>query len=295
MNPPAAGAHAPDRWIEVNGVSLRFRLSGTGPRTLVLVHEMGGTLESWDALLAWLQQAAGAAAGEAQAALSDYRMLRYDLRGSGMSEKLRGPLAEPTLHDMTQDLAQLLDALEIDGPVALAGCAVGARIALSFAAHAPTRVAALVALAPSLDVGTARAQAARDSIARIEREGTRAAMRESLQRMFAAPLGMDVRIGADYLLRHAGNDASSYAAIYRMLLASRLDGQLGAIRCACLILAGDLDTARPMEEIAAAAATIPGARFETLHSGHFMHLQTPHTVGARMLQFLHDVQAAARA
>jgi len=35
-------------FIEVNGVRLRYELSGKGDRTLVLVHEMGGSLESWD-------------------------------------------------------------------------------------------------------------------------------------------------------------------------------------------------------------------------------------------------------
>ena len=35
-------------WIEVNGTSLRYELSGSGKTTLVLVHEMGGTLDSWD-------------------------------------------------------------------------------------------------------------------------------------------------------------------------------------------------------------------------------------------------------
>ena len=35
-------------FIELNGVGLRYELSGRGDRTLVLVHEMGGSLESWD-------------------------------------------------------------------------------------------------------------------------------------------------------------------------------------------------------------------------------------------------------
>ena len=34
-------------FIEANGVGLRCELSGGGDRTLVLVHEMGGSLESW--------------------------------------------------------------------------------------------------------------------------------------------------------------------------------------------------------------------------------------------------------
>ena len=33
-------------WIEVNGTSLRYELSGSGDKVLVLVHEMGGTLDS---------------------------------------------------------------------------------------------------------------------------------------------------------------------------------------------------------------------------------------------------------
>ena len=33
-------------FIEANGVGLRCELSGGGERTLVLVHEMGGSLES---------------------------------------------------------------------------------------------------------------------------------------------------------------------------------------------------------------------------------------------------------
>ena len=35
-------------WLDVNGVSIRAVEQGRGPRTLVLVHEMGGSLESWD-------------------------------------------------------------------------------------------------------------------------------------------------------------------------------------------------------------------------------------------------------
>ena len=33
-------------WIDVNGAALRYDVQGEGPAGLVLVHEMGGTLES---------------------------------------------------------------------------------------------------------------------------------------------------------------------------------------------------------------------------------------------------------
>ena len=58
-------------FVEVNGTALRYELSGSGPSTLVLIHEMGGTLESWDLFVPLLS--------------SKRRILRYDTRGAGLS------------------------------------------------------------------------------------------------------------------------------------------------------------------------------------------------------------------
>ena len=109
-------------WIEVNGTSLRCELSGSGKTTLVLVHEMGGTLESWD---------------QAMPALNNSRrVLRYDTRGAGLSAKLGGVV---TWDAMADDIAALLDAHGIAGKVALAGTAVGAGIAIHFAVRHAAR------------------------------------------------------------------------------------------------------------------------------------------------------------
>src|SRR5712691_7708767 len=94
-------------FIEVNGTALRYELAGSGDRTIVLIHEMGGTLESWDGAAALLAR--------------HRRVLRYDTRGAGLSQKVRGALSIDT---MTDDLMALLDAVGI-AKVALAGVAVG--------------------------------------------------------------------------------------------------------------------------------------------------------------------------
>src|SRR5580693_7865063 len=130
-------------WIEVNGTSLRYELSGTGDKTLVLVHEMGGTLESWDQVMPMLTPGR--------------RILRHDWRGAGMSEKLR---SAPTFDLLADDIAALLDVLGIPEKVALAGCAVGAGIALNFALRHPDRTKAVVAMAPATGVTPERRAAA---------------------------------------------------------------------------------------------------------------------------------------
>ena len=63
-------------WVEVNGAALRWELTGAGNSTLVLVHEMGGTLDSWEQCLPALN--------------NSRQVLRYDTRGAGLSEKIKG-------------------------------------------------------------------------------------------------------------------------------------------------------------------------------------------------------------
>ena len=70
-------------FVEVNGTALRYELSGDGPSTLVLVHEMGGTLESWNLVVPLFS--------------AKRRVLRYDTRGAGLSQKIRGPLSIDTM------------------------------------------------------------------------------------------------------------------------------------------------------------------------------------------------------
>src|SRR5438045_9504372 len=68
-------------WMEANGISIHFELAGEGP-SVVLLHEMGGTLASWDGIFPALS--------------AQFRTLRYDQRGSGLSEKGR-PAITPEL------------------------------------------------------------------------------------------------------------------------------------------------------------------------------------------------------
>jgi pimeloyl-ACP methyl ester carboxylesterase len=118
-------------WLDVNGTVLRYELSGSGKTTLVLVHEMGGTLDSWDQVLPALNHAR--------------QVLRYDTRGAGLSEKIDGKV---TFDHMADDLAALLDAIGITDKIAIVGAAVGAAIAIHFAVRHAARVGAMVVTSP---------------------------------------------------------------------------------------------------------------------------------------------------
>ncbi len=258
-------------WIEVNGAALRYELSGSGGKTLVLVHEMGGTLDSWDQVL--------------PALLPGRRVLRYDTRGAGLSEKVRGTL---TFDLMADDIAGLLDALGIGGQIALAGCAVGAGIALRFASRYHQRAACVVAMAPATGMPAERREAVLAQIVENERLGPRGVVEQS----FAASYPPEVRHDAEqyrrFRARWLANDPQSQAAIYRMLVHGTVTDDLPGITCPVLMIAGTHDKLRPPAIVEPLAARMPNARFQALETGHFMAVQTPGLVAKTIGAFLSE-------
>src|SRR5260370_10814439 len=184
-------------FVELDGVALRYELSGKGDRTLVLVHEMGGSLESWDDV--------------APRFAESRRVLRYDTRGAGMSQKVRGELRLDTMAD---DIDALLDHIGIAGKVALAGIAVGGAIALHFAAPYPERPSAVVVGSPATGIAPDRRAAALERVAKIEAVGMAFAVEDSMLNGYAQELRGDIGRFERFRARWLGNDPSSYATIW---------------------------------------------------------------------------------
>jgi 3-oxoadipate enol-lactonase len=260
-------------WIEVNGTSLRYEVTGSGPTTLVLIHEMGGTLDSWDQVLPALN--------------NSRRVVRYDTRGAGLSEKIKGGV---TWDQMAGDLAGLLDALGITGRVALAGIAVGAAIAVHFAVRYPDRAAALVLHGPAVGVGADRRQSTLDRAALVESGGMRSVVETSLANSYPPVVRHDAKTFAAFKARWLGNDPESFGAINRMLAGDNIEHELEKIACPTLVTAGRHDSLRPTSIIEPMSRTIPGAQFLELNSGHFASVQTPGLVAQAIHYFLHALR-----
>ena len=257
-------------WIEVNGTALRYELSGSGPSTLVLVHEMGGTLDSWDQGLNALN--------------NGRQVLRYDTRGAGLSEKIRGTV---TWNDMAGDLKGLLDALQITGKVALAGIAVGAAIAVHFAVQNPDRAAALVLHGPATGVSADRRQQTLERAAAVEAGGMRGVVETSLANSYPPVVRHDENVFRQFRARWLANDPQSFAAINRMLAAEDISADLAKIACPTLVTAGRHESLRAPAVIEPMAKQIPGAEFLELNTGHFANVQTPGTMSQAIHYFLH--------
>src|SRR5262249_30696744 len=245
-------------WIEGNGTSLRYELSGSGKETLVLLHEAGGCLESYEDALPGLER--------------EFRVLRYDQRGFGFSEKVR----ELTFEGVVADLVGLLDALKITAPVHVAGCAMGSDFSAGFAARHPGRVAKLAVASPLAGSNVGRGAQSVERAALVEREGIRAAMKASHDRSYPQHFrALEPERFRRYQARWVCNTPASFTASARMMSAVDLTPDYARIQAPTLVIGGKHDVQRPPEMAERVAKTIKGAKYVLADTGHFMNLETP--------------------
>lgn len=128
----AAYARAPSTFIEVAGIRLHVR--DTGPRgapAILMLHGFGDSLFTWE--------------GWAERLNSDYRVIRFDLPGFGLTGP--DPSGDYTDARSIAVILALLDQLGVK-TTTLIGNSMGGRIAWTFAAAHPDRVDKLVLVSP---------------------------------------------------------------------------------------------------------------------------------------------------
>lgn len=121
-----------DKFITLDGIDIRYR--DEGPKdgaVIVMVHGFSSSLETWDAL--------------AKELVSDYRIIRLDLPGHGLS----GPdNAGDYSNEKTVGIfSQFLAALDLKQPVII-GNSLGGLVAWRAAAQSPETASKLVLISP---------------------------------------------------------------------------------------------------------------------------------------------------
>jgi pimeloyl-ACP methyl ester carboxylesterase len=117
-------------WIQSGGVTLAAEVAGTGA-PIVFLHAAVADRRMWRPQLNGLSV--------------NNRAIAYDRRGFGETRAERQEDFSPVA-----DLMAVIDALANDTPAILVGCSQGGRIALDAALRHPSRVRALVLIAPGV-------------------------------------------------------------------------------------------------------------------------------------------------
>jgi 3-oxoadipate enol-lactonase len=255
-------------FAEYLDISLHYSVSGTGPRSLVLIHELAGTLESFDRVV--------------PALAADFRILRADQRGAGLSEKVRAPFG---LDDLVADTLALLQTAGLEPPYYVAGIASGAAIAAALALRRPDEVAALALCAPSLGTSPDRRHYLLERSETAARQGMRAIVDMVFEKTYPKHDRGDPETYAEHRARFLAIDPVCYGHANRMLADVSLEPLLQHIACPCLLLAGRHDQMRPPDQVARYAAMFARAELAIIDSGHIMVVQAPNAVAAAMRKF----------
>ena len=263
-------------WLEANGISTHYELAGAGP-SLVLMHEMGGTLTSWDGIFPALTRR--------------FRVLSYDQRGAGLSEKPRSPI---TTELLVEDLEAVLEATALPPPRHFVTVAAATMQALIHMTRHPDQIASFVFCNPFTGADPSRVAALEERAALAEREGMRAAIAVTLDKSWPAQHG-DVTRYATYRGRYLAHDPACFAAMNRAIArpnVAHLGKEIGA---PTMVVAGRFDQVRPPAASEQFARTIPGARFELIDAVHMMPAQAPGALLALLEDFLGKLNTAASA
>ena len=249
-------SEAPTRYADSSGVKIAYQVHGEGPIDLVFVPGFVSHVELyWDDPLAarFLRRLSSFA-----------RVVLYDKRGQGLSDRLGGP---PTLEDSMEDLDAVISAVGCERP-AIFGVSEGGPMSVLYAATKPQRVAALVLF------GTyARMLEAPDFPQGLPADGLER-WAEIIKRDWGGAVGVDLwapSAAGDQeferwwarLLRYG---TSPSGAIALMSLYEEIDtrGVLPAIDVPTLIVQRRGDRISPVEQGRYLAEAIPGARYVEL-------------------------------
>lgn len=259
-------------FVRTGGQLIHHRLDGpANAPVLAFVNSLGTDHRIWDAVAAPL-------AGR-------YRLLRYDMRGHGLSD---APPGDYSLDAHVADLAGLLDAAAI-GQAVLIGVSVGGLIAQGFALAHPERLAGLVLLDTAARIGEAGLwQARADRV----REGGMAAIADPvLDRWF------DARYRRQHPDDYAGwrlmlerSPAEGYAGTCATLRDTDLRNAVGGIRLQTLVAAGATDISTPPELVRNTAALLPRAHFALIPgAGHLPNIEAPEALVAVFEDYFREI------
>jgi pimeloyl-ACP methyl ester carboxylesterase len=249
-------AAAQERYFDAGGVRLRYVDAGAGPAVL-LVHGFTGDIErSWvnTGLLADLSR--------------DHRVVAFDLRGHGHSDKPHDPRA---YEEIALDVIRLLDHLKIQKSHAVGYSLGGIIIAKLLTTHPERFASAVLGGAAYRRSRSQRADEANEAAAREVEGGIYRALIVSTAATDEPPPGEDA-IRARSREIAGSNDVRAHAALMRARRALLVtDADFAAVRVPTLALVGAADPALPRVEAMRKVLpdlhvqVVPGTAHPTVH------------------------------
>lgn len=260
------------RTIDVKGVRFQVVDQGIGP-TILFVH--GFPLDH----SMWVEQIAEFS--------KNYRVIVPDLRGFGGTD---GALYSVSMEQFADDLADLLDALQVEGKVMFCGLSMGGYIAWQFALRHSDRLERLIQCDTRAAADTPEVAANRLKMADIAlREGPEPVAWAMMPKLFAAQtVEKQPQIVEGVRKVVMASTPVAIAAGYRgMAVRPDVTSLLPSIRVPTLVIVGEHDAITPATEMKSVAESLPNAKYVLVKdAGHMAPLEKPREVNVAIHEFL---------
>lgn len=259
---------------KVNGITINYEIDGqdTGKGTIVLINGLADDLLSWG-----FQVPAFVEAG--------YRVLRFDNRGIGKSDKPRGPYSSKLLAD---DAKALVDHLGIKG-FHLMGVSMGGMISQEYALAygGDLKSVTLACTYGKADAFCQTMFAMWADLAKVT--NVPFVMRDVALWAFTGPFFNErPNDAAEFAAAMAALDMSLEAYLAQLAVIQAHDAQerSKAIKVPALVLAGEEDILIPVRLSKDLQKAIPNAQWKTVPGGHACLWETPDPFNAAFLDFV---------
>ncbi|TWC68169.1 alpha/beta fold hydrolase [Herbaspirillum sp. SJZ099] len=254
--------------------SVREPRNGRAPRhTVVLSHAIGADLMMWDGL--------------ANLLAADCRVIAYDHRGHGSSEKAEGLYS---MADLADDAARLLRELDA-GPVVWVGLSMGGMAGQELALRHPNLVRALVLANTTSAYPDAARDAWQQRIATVREQGIEAIADAVMGRYFhdAFRAGHAATV-ARFRERLTSTDALGYIGCCNAVGSVDTTARLGQIKAPTLVIAGELDQGTPIAMAQTLVNGIEGAQLEIISgASHISAVEQPQAFAELVTRFLAQI------
>ncbi|MFY9805047.1 MAG: 3-oxoadipate enol-lactonase [Candidatus Acidiferrales bacterium] len=254
--------------IVANGTSFNYQIDSPANVPVVLFsNSLGTNLSMWDRQIPALAQ--------------KFRVLRYDMRGHGLSSVTPGPY---TIAGLAQDVLGLLDALKIER-AHFCGLSIGGALGQWLGVNAADRFKSIVLSNTAARIGTADGWDAR--IKSVRAGGVASVADAVLSRWFTEAF--------------AGKSPEAVEATRQMLLHTSPEGYIAScmalremdqretvarVSVPTLVLAGAKDVVTTPADARFLVERIPGAEYAELNAAHLSNIEDADAFTGALMNFL---------